>query len=82
VYAKLIAGSAVGSKKNYAFMMYTFNKLRKAKLKPSAILRKNKILVELPIELNTSWLSKILLSMLVSYLDKVSHPNALDYWCE
>lgn len=45
-YAKLIAGRAVGDKKNYAFVMYTVNNLRKGQLKPSTILRGNTILVE------------------------------------
>ncbi len=45
-YSKLIAGSAVGSRKNYGFVMYTFNNLRNGDLKPSTILRENKILVE------------------------------------
>mgnify|MGYP001572791671 CR=1 FL=1 len=44
-YAKLIAGSAVGDRKNYDFVMYTFNNLRKGNLKPSTILRENKTLV-------------------------------------
>lgn len=45
-YAKLIAGSAVGDRKNYRFVMYTYQKLEKGQLHPSAILRENKLLVE------------------------------------
>jgi hypothetical protein len=44
-YAKLIAGSAVGNRKNYGFVMYTFKRLREQKLHPSAILRENQALV-------------------------------------
>jgi len=44
-YAKLIAGSAVGNRKNYGFVMNSFMKLRENKMHPSAILRENKKLV-------------------------------------
>lgn len=45
-YAILIAGSAVGDRKNRAFSMSTCIKLREGKLRPSTILRENKMLVE------------------------------------
>jgi len=45
-YAKLIAGSAVGDRKNYRFVMYTYKRLQTKQLIPSAILRENKLLVE------------------------------------
>jgi hypothetical protein len=45
-YAKLIAGSAVGSRKNYGFIMDSYKKLRESKMHPSTILRENKKLVE------------------------------------
>ena len=45
-YAKLISGSAVGDRKNYGFIMYTFKRLKEQKLHPSAILKENKKLVE------------------------------------
>jgi len=45
-YSKLIAGSAVGNRKNYGFIMHTFERLREQKIHPSAILRENKKLVE------------------------------------
>lgn len=45
-YAKLIAGRAVGDRKNYRFVMYTYKKLDAGQLHPSAILRENKLLVE------------------------------------
>jgi len=45
-YAKLVAGSAVGDRKNYAYIMYCFKKLDAGKLTPSTILRENKLLVE------------------------------------
>jgi hypothetical protein len=45
-YAKLIAGSAVGDRKNYRFVMYTFKKLDTGKMGPSNILRENKLLVD------------------------------------
>jgi len=41
-YSKLISGSAVGSRKNYGFVMYTFKKLKDKKIAPSTILRENK----------------------------------------
>jgi len=44
-YAKLIAGSAVGDRKNFAFVMHTYKRLEGGKLKPSSILRENKLLV-------------------------------------
>lgn len=43
-YAKLIAGSTVGDRKNYRFVMYSFQKLKNGKMHPSAILRENKAL--------------------------------------
>jgi hypothetical protein len=45
-YAKLIAGSAVGDRKNYRFAMYAFKRLRERRLHPSTILRENKALCE------------------------------------
>ena len=45
-YSKLIAGSAVGDRKNYGFVMHTFEKLKAQRIHPSAILRENKKLVE------------------------------------
>jgi hypothetical protein len=45
-YAKLISGSAVGDRKNYGFVMYTYNQLKNKLMNPSAILRENKKLVE------------------------------------
>lgn len=45
-YAKLIAGSAVGNRRNYGFVMHTFKKLAEGKMHPSAILRENRMLVE------------------------------------
>ncbi len=45
-YAKLIAGSAVGDRKNYGFIMHTYNNLRTKKIHPSAILRENQMLVK------------------------------------
>ena len=45
-YAKLIAGSAVGNRKNYGFVMHTYKRLTEAQINPSAILRENKMLVE------------------------------------
>ena len=45
-YAKLIAGSAVGNRKNYGFIMDSYKKLKEDKMHPSAILRENKKLVE------------------------------------
>jgi len=44
-YAKLIAGSTVGDRKNYGFVMHAYKKLRDGTLHPSAILRENKMLV-------------------------------------
>ena len=44
-YAKLMAGSAVGDRKNYRYVMYCYKKLDSGKLNPSAILRENKLLV-------------------------------------
>ncbi len=43
-YAKLIAGRAVGDSKNWRFVMYTFKKLDGGQMKPSEILRENKLL--------------------------------------
>ncbi len=45
-YSKLISGSAVGSRKNYGFIMHTFKKLKERQIHPSDILRENKKLVE------------------------------------
>lgn len=45
-YAKIISGSAVGDRKNYPFIMYTFQKLKKGQLHPSDILRENKLQCE------------------------------------
>jgi len=45
-YAKLISGSAVGNRKNRAFCMHTFVKLRDGQIHPSTILRENRLLVE------------------------------------
>lgn len=45
-YAKLIAGSAVGDRKNYGFVMNAYNKLKEGKLHPSTILRENQKLVK------------------------------------
>ncbi len=44
-YAKLIAGSAVGDRKNFGFIMHTYKKLNSGQINPSAILRENKKLV-------------------------------------
>jgi hypothetical protein len=44
-YAKLMAGSAVGDRKNYRYVMYCFKKLESGKLNASTILRENKLLV-------------------------------------
>ncbi len=41
-YSKLIAGSAVNNRKNYGFVMHTFESLKEQKIHPSAILRENK----------------------------------------
>lgn len=45
-YAKLIAESAVGSRKDFAFVQHSFKKLEASKLIPSSILRENKLLVK------------------------------------
>ncbi len=45
-YAKLIAGSAVGDRKNFAFVTHTYQRLCHGQIHPSNILRENKILVE------------------------------------
>lgn len=45
-YAKLIAGSAVGDRKNYGFVMHTYQKLKNQQIKPSEILRENQRLFE------------------------------------
>jgi hypothetical protein len=45
-YAKLIAGSAVGDRRNYRFVTYTYKKLGAKQINPSTILRENKLLVE------------------------------------
>ena len=44
-YAKLIAESAVGTRKDFAFVQHSFKKLEAGKLSPSSILRENKLLV-------------------------------------
>jgi hypothetical protein len=46
-YAKLIAGSAVGDRRNYRFDMYEFQKLKKGNIHPSTILRENKKFYEM-----------------------------------
>ena len=45
-YAKLIAGSAVGDRKNYAFIMHEYKGLCSGHLHPSSLLRDNKAFVE------------------------------------
>ena len=45
-YAKLICGSAVKDRKNYAFCMHSFKRLRDGKIHPSTILRENRLLVK------------------------------------
>lgn len=45
-YAKLIAGSAVGDRKNYRFIMHTYQRLKNQQIQPSDILRENKKLFE------------------------------------
>lgn len=45
-YAKLIAGSAVGDRKNYGFVMDRFKKLQAGDVTPSEIIRENKLFVE------------------------------------
>lgn len=45
-YAKLIAGSAVHDRKNYAFVMDAYEKLLHGKLHPSTILKENQKLVK------------------------------------
>ncbi len=45
-YAKLVAGSAVGDRKNYGFVMHTFKQLKDKKLHASAILKENQKLVK------------------------------------
>ena len=45
-YAKLISGRAVGDRRNYRFIMYTFKRLQSGKLHPSTILRENRLVVE------------------------------------
>ena len=44
-YAKLVAGSAVNDRKNYAFVMCTYQEFKSGKKKPSDILRENKLLI-------------------------------------
>lgn len=46
-YAKLISGSTIGDRKNYGFVMHNYKKLKNQKIKPSQILRENKMLIEL-----------------------------------
>lgn len=41
-YAKLIAGSAIDDRKNYGFVMHTYQRLKNQQIKPSDILRDNK----------------------------------------
>ncbi len=41
-YAKLIAGSTVGDRKAWGFVMHSFKKLRDGSICPSSILRENK----------------------------------------
>ncbi|OHA84092.1 MAG: hypothetical protein A2937_02760 [Candidatus Yonathbacteria bacterium RIFCSPLOWO2_01_FULL_47_33b] len=41
-YAKLIAGSTVGDRKNYGFVMHSYKKLKDGQMQPSNILRENK----------------------------------------
>jgi hypothetical protein len=45
-YAKLIAGSAVGDRENYRFVMHQFKRLRAGQASPSKILRENRKLAE------------------------------------
>lgn len=45
-YAKLIAGSTVGDRKNYGFVMHCYKRLGEGKIHPSAILRENRKLFE------------------------------------
>ncbi len=45
-YAKLIAGSTVGDRKNYGMVMYSYKRLKNNQMKPSDILRENKKLFE------------------------------------
>ena len=45
-YAKLMAGSTVGDRKNYGFIMYSYKKLKDGSLNPSNILNENKKLFE------------------------------------
>ena len=45
-YAKLVSGSATGDRRNYRFVMYTYQRLLAGKAHPSAILRENKHLFE------------------------------------
>lgn len=44
-YAKLMAGSAVGDRRNFRYVTYCYKKLDTGKLTPSTILRENKLLV-------------------------------------
>ncbi len=44
-YAKLIAGSVVKDRKNFAFVMHSYKKLESGRMNPSTILRENKLLV-------------------------------------
>ena len=45
-YAKLIAERAVGSRRQWGFVMDRFRKLVEGRIKPSDIIRENKLLVE------------------------------------
>lgn len=46
-YSKLIAGSTVGDRRNYGFIMHAYQRLKNKQMKPSDILRENKKLFEL-----------------------------------
>jgi hypothetical protein len=45
-YAKMIAGRAVGDRRNYGFVMHCYKRLEGGQMHPSAILRENKLLME------------------------------------
>jgi HNH endonuclease len=45
-YAKLIAESATGDRKNFAFVMHKYKGLKEGTINPSTILRENKLLYE------------------------------------
>lgn len=46
-YAKLVAGSAIKDRKNYGFIMYTYQEFKNGNKKPSDILRENQLLINL-----------------------------------